>query len=80
MVEAAATVFPAHGYAGATISQIAAEAGVAVETVYRSAAGKAGLLEAAVVSALAGGVQRAGVPVEERPAIPAVIEESGSRR
>lgn len=80
VIEAAARVFLAYGYAGATIPRIAADAGVAVETVYRCAAGKAGLLEAAVQAALAGGVVRAEVPVEARPAIRAVIEEPDSRR
>ncbi len=59
---------------------IAAEAGVAVETIYRSATGKAGLLEAAVQAALAGGAERADVPVEQRPGIRRVIEETDPRR
>jgi AcrR family transcriptional regulator len=80
IIEAAGRVFLARGYAGATIPRIAAEADVAVETVYRSAAGKAGLLEAAVQAALAGGVERADVPVEQRPGIRRVIEETDPRR
>lgn len=80
VIDAAATLFLARGYAGATIPRIAAEAGVAVETVYRTAAGKAGLLEAAVQSAIAGGVQRADVAVEQRPAIRAVIDQTDPRR
>lgn len=80
IIEAATRVFLERGYAGATIPRIAAEAGVAVETVYRSASGKAGLLAEAVQAALAGGVERSGVPVEERPAIRRVIEETDPRR
>ncbi|MFF5985991.1 TetR/AcrR family transcriptional regulator [Prauserella flavalba] len=80
IIEAARRVFLEYGYARATIPRIAAEAGVAVETVYRSAAGKAGLLEAAVQAALAGGPERAEVPVRERPAIRRVIEEREPRR
>jgi AcrR family transcriptional regulator len=80
VIEAATRVFLERGYARATIPQIAAEAGVAVETVYRSASGKAGLLAEAVQAALAGGVERADVPVEERPAIRRVIEETDPRR
>lgn len=76
IVDAAARVFLELGYVGATVPRIAAEAEVAVETVYRSAAGKAGLLAAAVQAALAGGVERAEVPVEERPGIRRVIEET----
>lgn len=80
IVEAAAAEFLERGYAGATIPLIAARAGVAVETVYRAAAGKAGLLEAAVQAALAGGGARADVAVEERPAIAKVVAEQDPRR
>ena len=75
VVSAAAQVFIEHGYTGATIPMIASEAGAALRTVYRAAPGKAGLLEAAVLSAVAGGTARADVPVEERPAIRAVMDE-----
>jgi AcrR family transcriptional regulator len=68
-------VFLEWGYAGATIPRIAAEAGVAVETIYRSAPGKPGLLAAAVETALAGGMDNAGLAVEQRPGIRRVIEE-----
>jgi hypothetical protein len=53
---------------------------VAVETVYRSAPGKAGLLDAAVQAALAGSVERAKAPVEQRPGVRRVIEETDPRR
>jgi AcrR family transcriptional regulator len=59
--------------------QIAAEAGVVVETVYRAFGSKAGLFRGVIESALAGGPTRADVPVEERPAIRAVIEEPDPR-
>lgn len=80
IIEAAADVFIERGYAGATIPAIAARAGVAVETVYRAASGKAGLLAAAVHARVAGSVARAGVPVEERDAIRRVIEEPDPRQ
>jgi AcrR family transcriptional regulator len=80
VVDAASRVFVERGYAGATMVQIAAEAGVAVETVYRSADGKAALLEAAVQAALAGGAERAETRVEDRPGIRRVIEEKDPRR
>ncbi|TDD97540.1 TetR/AcrR family transcriptional regulator [Jiangella asiatica] len=80
VVETAGRVFVELGYARATIPRIAAEAGVAVETVYRTAAGKAGLLQAAVLAAVAGGVERSDVPVEQRPAIRQIIEEPDPRR
>lgn len=80
VVAAAATVFVEHGYTAATIPRIATSAGVAVETVYRAAPGKAGLLAAAVQAALAGGVERAEVVVEARPGIRRVIEEPDPAR
>jgi AcrR family transcriptional regulator len=80
VVAAATRVFLRHGYAGATIPAIAAEAGVALQTVYRAAPGKAGLLAAAVSAAVAGGFERSLTPVEERPAIRAVIAEKDPRR
>jgi len=75
VVAAATRVFLEHGYAGATIPAIAAEAEVSLQTVYRAAPGKAGLLAAAVTAAVAGGSARAAVPAEERPAIRAIIDE-----
>lgn len=80
IIESAAQMFLEHGYAGATVPAIAARAGVAVETVYRAASGKAGLLAAAVQVALAGGPERAQQPVEEREGIRRVIEEPDARR
>ncbi|MET0864120.1 MAG: helix-turn-helix domain-containing protein, partial [Nakamurella sp.] len=79
IIEAASRAFLDRGYSGATIPQIAADAGVAVETVYRSAAGKAGLLAAAVQAALAGGVERAAQPVEQRVGLRRVIEAADAR-
>jgi AcrR family transcriptional regulator len=79
IIEAASRAFLDRGYSGATIPQIAADAGVAVETVYRSASGKAGLLAAAVQAALAGGVERAAQPVEQRAGLRRVIEAPDSR-
>jgi AcrR family transcriptional regulator len=75
ILEAAHRVFIERGYAGATIPRIASEAGVAVETIYRAAPGKSGLLAAVLETALAGGMDNAELPVEERPAILRVIKE-----
>ena len=74
IVEVAGRLFVERGYAGTTIPAIAGEAGVAVETVYRAASGKAGLLADAVRAAVAGGAERAEIPVTERPAIRRIIE------
>ena len=80
IIEAAARVFVERGYTGATIPLIAREAHVAVETVYRSTSGKAGLLREAIQASLAGGVERAELPVERRPGIQRVIDETDPRR
>src|SRR6478672_7675578 len=69
VVAAATTLFLERGYAGTTIPAIAERAGVALQTVYRTAPGKAGLLAVAVRAAVAGGFSRSQRPVEERPAI-----------
>ena len=80
IIETAGALFVERGYTGTTVPAIAAAAGVAVETVYRSAPGKAGLLGAAVQAALAGGAERAERPVEQREGIRRVIEEPDPRR
>ena len=76
----AGALFRARGYAGVSMSTIATEVGVAVETIYRAFGSKAGLFSAVVDAAVAGGTSRAEVPVEERPAIRAIIEEPDPRR
>jgi AcrR family transcriptional regulator len=79
IVTAAGRLFRDRGY-GVPMPAIAAESGVAVETVYRAFGTKANLFRAVVEAMLAGGVARAAVPVEDRPAIRAVIEEPDPRR
>lgn len=74
------TLFRAHGYTAVSMPVIAQEAGVAVETIYRAFGSKAGLFKAVIDAAVAGGSSRAEVPVEERPAIRALIEEPDPRR
>jgi AcrR family transcriptional regulator len=80
IVDATRATFLEDGYAGATMQRIAASAGVVVETIYRTFDGKADLFKAAVAAAVAGGTQRAERPVEQRPAIRALIEEPDPRR
>jgi AcrR family transcriptional regulator len=80
IIEAAGRLFLVHGYAGTTMTAIAAEAGVVVETVYRAFDAKAALFRAVVEAALAGGVERAERPVEERPAIAKMIAETDPYR
>jgi AcrR family transcriptional regulator len=80
IIDAARRLFEENGYAGTTLAAVASEAGVAVETIYRSFDGKAGLLEDVILAAVAGGADRAQVPVTERPAIRAVKEEPDARK
>jgi TetR/AcrR family transcriptional regulator, regulator of autoinduction and epiphytic fitness len=80
IVAAAHQVFLDRGYAGTTMAAVAEAAGVVVETVYRAFGSKAGLFKAVIEAALAGGVERAEIAVEQRPAIRAVIAETDPRR
>ncbi|TMD11717.1 MAG: TetR/AcrR family transcriptional regulator [Chloroflexi bacterium] len=80
IVAAALVLFLDQGYVGTTIVAIAKAAGVAVETIYRAFGSKAALFKSVVEAAVAGGARRAMVPVEERPAIKAMIEEQDPRR
>lgn len=80
IMAAAGTLFRKHGYGNVSMQALAAESGVVVETIYRAFGSKAALFRAVVEAALAGGAARADVPVEERPAIRAVIDEQDPRR
>jgi AcrR family transcriptional regulator len=80
IVAAADRLFRERGYTQTSMPAIASAAGVVVETIYRTFGSKASLFRAVVEAALAGGPARAEVPVEERPAIRAVIEEQDPRR
>lgn len=80
IIDAARRLFEENGYAATTLAAIATEAQVAVETIYRSFDGKAGLLEEVIQAAVAGGADRAEVPVTERPAIRAVREEPDAHK
>ncbi|MDN4646513.1 TetR/AcrR family transcriptional regulator [Arthrobacter sp. PsM3] len=61
IVEAAGRLFAADGYVRTTIDGIAAESGVAVQTVYNSVGNKAALLSAVLDRAAAGPGAQAGV-------------------
>lgn len=54
IVEAAARLFRQHGYAAASMNAIAAEAGVAVQTVYASMRTKRDILEAVIQATVRG--------------------------
>ena len=63
IITAAARRFLRHGYAATTVAAIAAEAGVSVDTVYKSFGGKPGLVRALRARALEGD---GPVPAERR--------------
>lgn len=80
ILAAAGKLFRDRGYAGTPMPLVASEAGVVVETVYRAFGSKAGLFRAVLEATLAGGATRAEIPVKDRPAIRAVIDEPDPRR
>jgi AcrR family transcriptional regulator len=80
ILDAAHRLFLERGYAGTTLAAIASAAGVVTETIYRAYGSKAELFKAVVQAAVAGGANRAQVPVEQRPAIAAVIAETDPHR
>jgi len=77
---AAGQLFREQGYSATSMVQVATDAGVVVETIYRSFGSKSGLFRAVMEAVLAGGTARADISVEERPAIRAVIDEPDPRR
>jgi AcrR family transcriptional regulator len=66
------------GYAATTISQVAAHAGVSVETVYKGFGSKAALTKQVYDVVLAGDDEP--VPMSERPEIKAIVAEPDPRR
>ncbi|MCQ7029660.1 TetR/AcrR family transcriptional regulator, partial [Escherichia coli] len=64
VLQAARDLFAEHGYAGTSISAIAARAGVAVDTVYAAAGRKPALLRELVETSLSGTYH--AVPAIER--------------
>ena len=79
IVTAAGLLFRERGY-GVPLADVASQAGVVVETIYRIFGTKVALFRAAVEALLAGGAGRAEIPVEERPAIRAMLEEPDPRK
>lgn len=80
ILASAGALFRERGYAAVSMHTIADDARVAVETVYRAFGSKSGLFKTVIEAAVAGGSTRADTPVEERPAIKALIEEPDPRR
>ena len=80
ILAAAGALFRERGYGGTSMPDLAVAAGVSVETIYRTFGSKAALFRQVIEAAVAGGSTRADIPVEERPAIRAIIEEPDPRR
>ena len=78
ILAAAQRLFEAHGYAATTMAAIAAEAGVALKTVYVAFETKSGLLRALWHLLLRG--DRDDVPVGEQPWFRAVVDEPDPER
>jgi TetR/AcrR family transcriptional regulator of autoinduction and epiphytic fitness len=78
IVEAARSLFIAHGYSGATMEAIAGQAGVAVETVYATFGSKRAILSRLIEVALVGDDQP--IPLLERQGPQAVMNATSQRR
>lgn len=74
VIQSAHALFIARGYGATTIRAVAEHAGVSVETVYKTFAGKAGLLKAAYDVSLAGDDRP--LTMADRPDIQAVLAET----
>jgi AcrR family transcriptional regulator len=77
VLDAARNLFLESGYAGTTIGEIAEQAGVSVETVYKTFGNKAGLAKAVFDVTVAGDDDP--VPIAERPEIKVVEAEPDAR-
>ena len=75
---AARRLFQHNGYAATTVAQIAREANVSPETIYKAFGSKAALLGAAVAAAIRGDNQ--ATPLRQRPVIDAIRNEQDPHR
>jgi AcrR family transcriptional regulator len=78
VLEAARELFIARGYAATTVADIAARAGVSVETIYKSFGNKPGVAKAVFDVAVVGDDDP--VPLFERPEIKAIEAEPDARK
>jgi AcrR family transcriptional regulator len=78
VLDAAARLFVARGYTATTIADIAGEAGVAVQSVYKAGQSKAELLHAVVDLAVAGDDE--DIMIADRAAFAAIGDEADARR
>lgn len=78
ILAAARDLFVENGYAATTVGEIAGQAGVSVETVYKAFGNKPGLAKAVFDVTVAGDDEP--VPVAERPEVKVVEAEPDARR
>ena len=78
VLDAAARLFAAQGYTATTIADIAREAGVAVQSVYKAGQSKAELLNAVVDLAVAGDDE--DIMIADRAEFAAIDDETDTRR
>lgn len=78
VLDAARRLFLEHGYAATTVSAIAGEAGVSVETVYKAFGNKPGLVKAVFDVSIVGDDEP--VPLVERDRVRRIQEEPDPRR
>jgi AcrR family transcriptional regulator len=78
VLDAAARLFVARGYVATTMADIASEAGVALQSVYKAAPSKADLLHLVVDLAVAGDDE--DVMIVDRPSFTAIDAETDPRR
>lgn len=78
IAEAARRLFIENGYAGTTIADVARQANVSPETIYKGFGSKRALLDAAVTSSIRGDTE--ATPLRSRPVIDAIRQEPDPRR
>jgi AcrR family transcriptional regulator len=76
--EVARRLFECNGYAQTTIADIAREANVSPETIFKAFGSKGAVLGAVVTAAIRGDTE--ATPLRQRPAIDAIRDEQDSRR
>jgi AcrR family transcriptional regulator len=78
VLDAARRRFLDRGYATTTLAEVAGDAGVSVETIYKAFSNKAGVLKALFDTSVAGDDEP--VPMEDREVIRGIVEEPDAAR
>ncbi len=78
IAQTAKRLFLENGYAGTTVTDVAREAKVSPETIYKAFGSKPALLDAAITASIRGDTE--GTPLRSRPAIDAIRQEQDPRR